>query len=59
MPEPQAASHPGAAGYFGSKRFVAAATDNAPARITSKDVYEPVESNARPKITGPVAPAAA
>ncbi len=52
-------SHSEVAGYRGSKRFAAAATDNAPARITSKEVYEPVESNARPKMTGPVAPAAA
>jgi hypothetical protein len=36
-----------------------AATDRAAARITSKEAYEPVESNARPNITGPVAPAAA
>jgi hypothetical protein len=29
--------------YFGSARFIAAANDNAAARITSKEVYEPVE----------------
>jgi hypothetical protein len=38
--------------YFGSKRFIAAANDRATARITGKEVYEPVESNARPSITG-------
>jgi hypothetical protein len=52
-------AHREVAGYFGSKRFVAAATANTSARITSKEVYEPVESKARPNMTGPVAPAAA
>jgi|SRR5450755_653315 hypothetical protein len=52
-------AHPVVAGYLGSKRFAAAATDNTPARITSNKVYEPVESKARPNNTGPVAPAAA
>lgn len=45
--------------YLGSKRFMAAANANAPARIVNKETYEPVESNARPSITGPMAPAAA
>src|SRR5438477_9093551 len=45
--------------YRGSKRFVEAASPNAAARSISNEAYEPVASNARPSITGPIAPAAA
>lgn len=48
-----------ASAYLGNKRFMVAASDNATARISSKDAYDPVESNVRPRITGPIAPAAA
>ena len=45
--------------YFGRKRFKTAANAKAAARTVSKEVYEPVKSKARPRITGPMAPAAA
>jgi hypothetical protein len=41
------------------KGFIPAANANAAASSTSNEEYEPVESNARPNITGPMAPAAA
>jgi len=45
--------------YLGRNRFSAAASASAVASATRTEVYDPVESNARPSITGPTAAAAA
>ena len=52
-------AHAVACGYFGSSRFAAPAMAATIARRIRNDVYEPVLSKARPRMTGPVAPAAA